>query len=156
MTLPMAEGETRADGVELTDRPDEGDLATISAGLAAYNRTFIGPREARPLLVTVRRDGRIAGGLSAVTVRGMLEIDLLWVDEAWRGQGLGSRLLRAAEAEAAQRGCRAVSVGTFDFQARPFYERAGYTVAGEVGGYPDGHRWFMLTKALTPAPARAT
>ena len=152
----MAEGEARGDGLELTDRPDEGDLATITAGLAAYNRTFIGPREARPLLVTVRRDGRIAGGLSAETVRGVLEIDLLWVDEACRGQGLGSRMLRAAEAEAARRGCRAVTVGTFDFQARPFYEREGYTVAGEVGGYPDGHRWFMLTKALTSEPARAT
>ena len=33
---------------------------------------------------------------------------------------------------------------TYDFQARPFYERHGYAVFGELDGFPNGHRrWFM-------------
>jgi len=36
----------------------------------------------------------------------------------------------------------------FDFQARPFYERHGYRVVGELAGFPNGHVRFTLLKAL--------
>ena len=82
--------------------------------------------------------------MSAETARGPLFIDLFWLAPGYRRRGLGSRLLRAAEAEARRRGCRMAWLDTYDFQARPFYERHGYAVFGELDGLPDGHRrWFM-------------
>lgn len=53
-----------------------------------------------------------------------------------------------AEAEAVRRGCHHALLDTFDFQARPFYERLGYRVWGELADFPAGHTWFYLSKAL--------
>jgi len=68
---------------------------------------------------------------------------------------VGRALLRAAEREATGRGCRHVYLDTFDYQARPFYEREGYTVFGVQEDYPPGHRRFFMQKALAGgAPER--
>jgi GNAT superfamily N-acetyltransferase len=54
----------------------------------------------------------------------------LVVDAASRGGGVGSELLRAAEAWAADRGCRQMVVGTRITRERAhrFYSREGYTL----------------------------
>ena len=49
---------------------------------------------------------------SSILGRGWCHIDILWVDEKFRGQGLGSKLLEAAESEAKKRGCHSVHVDT--------------------------------------------
>lgn len=56
------------------------------------------------------------------------EIAGLVVDEASRGEGVGPRLLRAAEEWAGQRGCRRVRVrsNVLRERAHGFYEREGY------------------------------
>ena len=61
---------------------------------------------------------------------------------------MGRRLLRAAEREAAERGCAHAYLDTFDFQARPFYERLGYAVFGVQEGFPPGHVRYFLRRAL--------
>ena len=81
---------------------------------------------------------------------GWLSVETLWVDEGYRGQGLGGRLLDMAEAEARRHGCAHVQLDTLTFQARPFYEARGYRVYGELADFPAGteHRRFYLTKPL--------
>jgi ribosomal protein S18 acetylase RimI-like enzyme len=78
-----------------------------------------------------------------------LMIDGLWVAAERRGQGLGRRLVLAAEAAAIARGCRGAWLGTFDFQARGFYEQLGYAVFGELPGFPPGHTHIELRKQFT-------
>jgi GNAT superfamily N-acetyltransferase len=90
----------------------------------------------------------LVGGLYGNTAWQWLFVDLLWVDTPFRRQGLGRRLLRAAEAAARARGCTRAFLDTFDFQARPFYEREGYVVFGTQEEYPPGHRKFYLGKSL--------
>ncbi len=61
------------------------------------------------------------------------DVEDLWVAEALRGQGVGSRLLRAAEELAQARGCPwiGLSVGVVPpSPARRLYERLGYRDAG--------------------------
>ncbi len=82
---------------------------------------------------------------------GWLMLDGLWVDAALRGRRLGARLLGEAEALARRRGCRAAWLDTFDFQARPFYERQGYRVVAALDGFPPGHTHYRLRKDLAPA-----
>jgi GNAT superfamily N-acetyltransferase len=55
----------------------------------------------------------------------------LVVDDAARSRGIGRDLLNAAEAWAAERGCRRMLVGTRVTRERAhrFYERAGYAVS---------------------------
>jgi hypothetical protein len=38
---------------------------------------------------------------------------------------------------------------TYSFQARPFYERHGYTVFGVLDNHPIGHQRYFMQKALT-------
>ena len=49
-------------------------------------------------------------------------------------------------------GCAHAYLDTFDFQARPFYERLGYTVFGLQDDYPPGHRRFFQRKVLGDLP----
>lgn len=70
------------------------------------------------------------------------EIAKMMTRVAWRGQGVATRLLRTAEAEAARRGRTLLTLDTsVDGGARKLYEGAGYTLVGEIPDFaltPDG------------------
>ncbi|MFN2241527.1 MAG: GNAT family N-acetyltransferase [Anaerolineae bacterium] len=113
------------------------------------------PGAVRPLRVMLKDEaGQAVGGLSAHTYWDWLEVDDLFVPEKWRGQGIGSSLLQTAEAMAVGRGARHSFLTTFAFQARAFYEKHGYTVAGTLEGYPPGSAYFWMRKDLGPDPGQ--
>ena len=60
------------------------------------------------------------------------------MEPGYRGRWLGPRLLAAAEAEAAARGCTQTVHFTYDFQARRLYEWAGYDLVGQIDDFPKG------------------
>ncbi|OAR26160.1 biotin transporter BioY [Streptomyces sp. ERV7] len=103
-----------------------------------------------PLHVWVMDDkGGLAGGLTGRTWASWLHVDLLWVDAAHRGAGLGGQLLaRAEESARTERSCAFSRVETWDFQAPDFYRKQGYEVVGEVPDYPPGVTEFILAKRL--------
>ena len=75
------------------------------------------------------------------------------MEPSLRGRGLGSRLLAAAEAEAAARGCSQTVHFTYDFQTGRLYKRAGYELVGRVQDFPSGADVLWYQKRLNP-PAR--
>jgi ribosomal protein S18 acetylase RimI-like enzyme len=93
--------------------------------------------------------GQLIGGLVASVYWGWLDIDELWIAEAWRGQGHGRTLMALVEEAALLRGCRSAQVKTWDFQARGFYEGFGYQVTGRLADYPPGGTLYWLRKELT-------
>jgi len=112
--------------------------------LIAFNDAKVGESGYRLLAFAIENErGQMTGGLSGATAYGWLFVELLFVPEPLRGQGVGTELLRRAEAEAVARGCHSVWLDTFEFQARGFYERLGYTCFGELANYPTGSRFFM-------------
>jgi DNA-binding MarR family transcriptional regulator/GNAT superfamily N-acetyltransferase len=72
------------------------------------------------------------------------EIKRMWVDPAWRGAGLGSRLLRHLEAEALRLGHRVVRLDTRDVlsEAIGMYERAGYERIDRYNDNPHATHFF--------------
>lgn len=138
---------------EMTDAPDSEAEAAIRDGLGAYNLEKAGYRDQRPLavLVTDPDSGAVVGGLYGSTSMGLLRIDRFFLPEGMRKQGLGSRILAAAEAEGARRGCTRAILSTLSFQAPGFYERQGWQVLGRIDCDPPGHTRFMMTKKLTPS-----
>jgi GNAT superfamily N-acetyltransferase len=133
----------------LEDAPRPEDVDVIHSGLQAYNLRRAVPSDYSALTVMVRdADGAVAGGLLGGTFWGWLHVDILWLHERARGQGLGRRLLRLAEDEARRRGCHHVFLDTMSFQALPFYLKQGYSVWGELPDFPIGHTRHFVQKAL--------
>lgn len=94
-------------------------------------------------------DDTIVGGIVAVLYCWRcLAIEMLWVDEKYQQQGLGSALLETVESEARKNGCALAHLDTFDFQAMDFYRKRGYEVFGVLPNCPPGHERFYLRKEL--------
>ena len=97
----------------------------------------------------IDNDGKIiAGCVAARTVWGTAEVSVLWVDQAYRKQGLGSKVLGAVESEVKENGCTIILLDTFDWQAKDFYEKNGYSVFGELKDCPKGHSRYYMSKSL--------
>ncbi len=135
----------------ITSEPDapETDTGFVRQGLRDYNNQFIHDAGFQPLNLFLRReDGSIAGGLLGDIYWGWLHINILWIDESLRRQGYGERLIKLAEEEALKNGCLAVHLDTMSFQAKPFYEKLGYSVFGVLDDLPIGHQRIFLFKKL--------
>ncbi len=93
---------------------------------------------------------QFVGGLVARThaIRSWLEITVLWVDEGFRGAGIGRNLIERAEDEARRRGCSFSRLASSDYQAPEFYEKLGYSVYGRLEGCPPGEVAFYFCKKL--------
>ncbi len=138
--------------VTLEETPDPADARFVFEHLQEFNRSRIGIDDGHRRLTVFVRDetGAIVGGLLGDTFWGWLYVSILWVDERLRGQGYGRTLLTTAEQEAIARGCHHALLDTMSFQARPFYEKLGYTVFGELHDIPVGHSRYYLQKPLRP------
>lgn len=135
--------------ITLSDKPDPLQVRTLHNLLRSFNDAESGYAfDARPLLITLAdpTTGDVLGGLFGATGYGYLHVDMLFVPEPLRGSGFGTQLMRQAEEEALRRGCHGSYLDTFDFQARGFYERIGYSVFGALEDMPTGHTRFFLKK----------
>lgn len=138
--------------IRATDAPDETIRQGIVDPLVAFNRQQSGRYDMRPLILAIEDpQGNVIGGLWGRTAYDWLFVELLVVPEALRGQGIGTDLMQRAEAEAVARGCHGAWLDTFEFQARGFYERLGYTCFGELGDFPIGSSRYFMKKALAAA-----
>jgi len=141
--------------IALTDSPDPLALQKLVRSLIGFNEEKAGPRDFRHLAIFVSdpETGEVLGGLWGGTTYGQLKIEVLYLHDSLRGAGLGRELIDQAEAEALARGCHAVWLETFTFQARGFYERLGYSVFGAIEDYPTPHSLFFMKKSLAAVGA---
>ena len=135
--------------VRIDNEPSDAEEAAVVRGLRAFNEAWIGPSNEQPVRLVARDEIGLVGGLLGSTRWNWLYVAKLWVDERGRGKGIGTQLLIAAEGLARSRGCTDASLDTFEYQARPFYEKLGYELFGTLEGYPPGYRQFYLRKRLT-------
>ena len=109
----------------------------LSRELDAFNNAASGDHSQRSLSVEARLDnGELIGGLTGWTWGTCAGVEMLWVDEPYRRDGWGARLMTAAEDEARARGCVQVLVSSFTFQAPDFYRRLGYVEFARSAGIP--------------------
>lgn len=134
--------------------PDPLEVEFLETQIRREASAIMGLGDEVELAIFVREDGRIVAGISGWTWGDCCELQSLWVDPGHRGRWLGSRLLAAAEAEAAARGCTQTVHFTYDFQARPLYERAGYELVGRVEGFPSGTDVLWFRKRLNAPGGR--
>src|SRR4051794_19017508 len=137
------------------DHPDPLDIELLETQIRSEASAATGLGEEIDLAIFVREAGTIVAGISGWTWGDCCEMQSLWVTPSLRGRGLARRLIAAAEAEAARRGCRQTVHFTYEFQARQLYERIGYELVGRVEGFPSGTDALWYRKSLEERGAAA-
>ena len=133
------------------DHPDPLDIELLEDKIRSEASAVMGLGDELDLAIFVRDDaGTVVAGISGWTWGDCCELQSLWVEPSLRGRGLATRLMAAAEAEAAARGCSQTVHFTYAFQARDLYERIGYELAGRVEGFPSGTDVLWYRKLLNP------
>ncbi|HET6166634.1 MAG TPA: helix-turn-helix domain-containing GNAT family N-acetyltransferase [Marmoricola sp.] len=98
------------------------------------------------VFVVATSDGEpvACGGVQRIG-EGVGEIKRMWVHPAWRGAGLGSRMLRHLEDHARRLGHRRIHLDTNGtlVEAIAMYERAGYTRIERYNDNPYAQAWFV-------------
>jgi len=121
------------------DRTDEADVLT---------------RMQKAAFLVLEDDAGALAGTVYVDVRGDVGyFGMLSIDPARQGQGLGSRLIAAAEAHCRDAGCTTMEIEVVNLRTElpPFYHRFGYTESG-TRPFPDPAKlpchFIVMTKAL--------
>ena len=138
------------------DHPDPLDIDVLETQIRHEASAAMGLGGEVDLAIFVRDAGRIVAGITGWTWGDCCELQSLWVAPGLRRRGLATRLIAAAEAEAAARGCSQTVHFTYGFQARALYEKNGYELVGCVEDFPTGTNVLWYRKRLNhprPRPA---
>jgi GNAT superfamily N-acetyltransferase len=130
------------------DHPDPLDIEILETQIRREASAAMGLGDELDLAIFVRDAGRVVAGISGWTWGDCCELQSLWVEPRLRGHGLATRLLAAAEAEAAARECSQTVHLTYDFQAQALYEHNGYELVGRVEEFPSGADVLWYRKRL--------
>ena len=137
----------------LTQSPSQDDLKTISQGIKSYNQKHLPDEvvfepDTRFAVFAKNDSGKVLGGIRANAYWNYCIIELLWLSDEIRGKGVGSQLMQQAEDFAKEKGFEFIRTETVSFQAKPFYEKLGYRVYGELEDFPKGCTTYCLVKKL--------
>ena len=128
---------------------DDAAVEELRDAVIAFNIEATGFTDGASLGCLLRDDdGALVAGLSGFTWGGYGMIEWLWVRGDRRHDGLGTRLVDAAEREARARRCVVMRVNTHTFQAPDFYARLGYAPIGAAADTPVGHGEVFYAKRL--------
>ncbi|WP_177226670.1 GNAT family N-acetyltransferase [Saccharopolyspora shandongensis] len=126
-------------------------LRALAADAAAFGSTLDGERTrsmafwrerlARGPWFVAWAEQEAVGVVSAVPTptRAEYRLEAMWVDQAWRGEGVADVLVDAVLAWSRSRGASSVTLWVFDGNpaARRFYERVGFRPVGRREQHPE-------------------
>ena len=131
---------------------NEDDAEFIIKGLDEYNTSQAARKHKKYIPLEKKlldADGNLIAAIFAGVGRwNSFEIDMIWVDEPYRNQGIGSELLAETEREAKEYGAYfALAEGLLDWQTG-FFKKNGYMTVGTLEDCPKGHSMQVLEKRL--------
>ena len=134
--------------LEITDGTEE-DGELIDDKLYAYNQTFLKPKHDYIKInrKLVDENGRVVAAIMA----GVTEVDAgwiwkIWVDEEYRGRGLGTRLLKHFEKKAKEKGAvKFIAEEIYDWNV-DFFLKNGYHAAAVLPDLPKDHTCYIVEK----------
>ena len=120
----------------------------VLGGLGRYNDEKMGKQLYKRFAISLRESNEIVGGVIGELWTAVLFIQYFWMEQKFRGEGLGGKLIKAIEDEARRFGATRAYVDTMSFQAPGFYRANGYEEFGSIEGYPGGVTRHWFTKSL--------
>ncbi|MBT3654393.1 MAG: GNAT family N-acetyltransferase [Euryarchaeota archaeon] len=97
---------------------------------------------------SIKKNDLLVGGIKGSFSNNYASIDTIWVDEPFRKQYLGVRLMKYIENVAMDKGINNLLLSTCTFQAKIFYEKLGYMVVGVIKEVPIGSDDHIMTKKI--------
>jgi len=133
--------------ITISDQRTDEDYKFICDQLYKYNveRTS-GPRI--DISFVMKDETKIIGACFCNTFSNCLYIDVMWLDEAYRGRGYGKLMISQAEKVGKENGCVFSHTTTFNYQSPEFYQACGYEVFSEIREYPGDIVQYFLKKIL--------
>jgi GNAT superfamily N-acetyltransferase len=77
-----------------------------------------------------------------------MRLRYVWIKDNCRSQGIGRKLLEKIEEFARSKGSRFILLNTYEFQAKPFYEKIGYKCIGTIPKWIEGYDCHFMRKEL--------
>lgn len=93
-------------------------------------------------------DNQIVGGIIAHKKMQWLDIDILYVDQNFRKNKIGSHLINKASEYCKETELVGMHLYTLDFQAKGFYEKQDFKLIAEIKDWPKGITRYEFIKYI--------
>lgn len=121
----------------------------IYAGFGKHAKAMTGHDEKFDPVAFVANDkGYFAGAIVVELFWGALHVKYIYVDDEYRGKGVGSKLMDCALKYGQSNRCPFAFVETMSFQALDFYRKVGFELEFTRSGYKHGTSFHYLRKPL--------
>jgi len=114
-------------------------------GLKAHNDQYAKRNQMDFTVCAVENEVIIGVGMGESKYDWLI-LQYLWVDEKYRKQRVGTNIIKKLETLAIERNLSGIHLDTFEFQARKFYEKNGFSVFGEINDHPKGYKRYFMKK----------
>ncbi|NNM44134.1 MAG: GNAT family N-acetyltransferase [Chlamydiae bacterium] len=136
--------------IDIRQQPLSPELKKqIYEGFSRHAIDMVGHDEKFDSVAFVVREGdALAGAVVVELFWGALHVKYVYVNENFRGQGLGARLMERAFSYGRENRCPFAFVETMSFQATGFYQKMGFQLELSRPGYAHGTSFNYLKKTL--------
>jgi GNAT superfamily N-acetyltransferase len=147
----FAFNEDLFDGISITNNYTEEDFNVVFKGIYQHNTKGTKGLLKKPginINVYLKDGEKTIGAIICDTFNYCVYIEIMWIDQDYRGKGLGKTLISKAEEIAKESGCTFSHTCTLSYQAPEFYKACGYEIFGTLDDYPNGIVQYFLKKNL--------
>ena len=128
---------------------NEEQLEFIEDRLSEFDEQYITYKLDGSIQIGIEEDGKLVAGLDAcMTAFKILYVSTVFVEEAYRRKGYGTRLIQEMERRAKELGANTIRLDTFSWQGKEFYEALGYQVVGFYENATDGYEEYFFLKRI--------
>jgi len=131
--------------VELSD----DQLTMVEEKLEAHDEAYTHYPVEGSIRIGIGHNGELIAGADAdVTTFKILYVSTVYVNEEFRGQGLGRKLMAELENRAKSLGVNTIRLDTFNWQGSGFYPKVGYIEVGKYENEEDGYSEHFFVKRI--------
>ena len=128
---------------------NEEQLEFIEDRLSEFDEQYITYKLDGSIQIGIEEDGKLVAGLDAcMTAFKILYVSTVFVEEAYRRKGYGTRLIQEMERRAKELGANTIRLDTFSWQGKEFCEALGYQVVGFYENATDGYDEYFFLKRI--------
>ncbi|WDV45670.1 GNAT family N-acetyltransferase [Clostridiaceae bacterium M8S5] len=134
--------------LEITNKKHEVYSKIVDEQVKAYNEVLKIDEAKIDIEYVAFNQEKLVGGVYGYLIQDYLYVSILWVDEAYRGNDIATKLMDLIEDEAKEKGYNHFYLGTCTFQAKGFYEKRGYKVKMIISNCPKGYDDHTMVKKI--------